>query len=233
MVSDQHANMERKMIYLATSWKNEAQPAWVESLRAASFEVYDFRAHEGFRWIDVDQHPDASSIGPTQTDYRRREFNQLHIRMPRSMRVGIRAKLARQLALGGSRRWSGAELIAGLAHPLAVAGFEADRAAMERASACVLLLPCGRPAHIEAGFIAGQGKPLIVVLEEGERNVPELMYKLATAVVTNIDDCIDAIREAYCDGDHPMPECASPECWHRDPGADYLECATIEIPPKK
>lgn len=47
-------------IYVASSWRNEHQPAVVEALRSDGHEVYDFRnprpGNHGFRWEDIDQH---------------------------------------------------------------------------------------------------------------------------------------------------------------------------------
>jgi nucleoside 2-deoxyribosyltransferase len=45
-------------IYLASSWRNEAQPNMVALLRAAGHEVYDFRnpapGDHGFSWAAID-----------------------------------------------------------------------------------------------------------------------------------------------------------------------------------
>lgn len=49
-----------------------------------------------------------------------------------------------------------------LKHPRAIEGFNADFNAMKWADACVLVMPSGRSAHIEAGWMAGAGKKLIV-----------------------------------------------------------------------
>lgn len=62
-----------------------------------------------------------------------------------------------------------------LAHPRAREGFGLDFDAMKWADACVLLLPCGNSAHLEAGWFAGQGKPVAVLVPELRE--PELMYK--------------------------------------------------------
>lgn len=62
-----------------------------------------------------------------------------------------------------------------LAHPVAVAGFKLDFDAMKWADVLVLLLPCGRSAHLEAGWAAGAGKPVVVLAPELPE--PELMYK--------------------------------------------------------
>jgi hypothetical protein len=41
-------------IYVATSWRNEFQPAVVKRLREEGHSVYDFRDSEGFHWGEVD-----------------------------------------------------------------------------------------------------------------------------------------------------------------------------------
>ena len=47
-----------------------------------------------------------------------------------------------------------------LAHPVAQAGFASDLCGMTWCDVGVLLHPCGRSAHLEAGWIAGRGKPV-------------------------------------------------------------------------
>jgi hypothetical protein len=67
------------------------------------------------------------------------------------------------------------KLRAALSHPLAELGFSFDFDAMKWADACVLLLPSGMSAHLEAGWMAGAGK--IVAVLAPEIREPELMYK--------------------------------------------------------
>lgn len=63
-----------------------------------------------------------------------------------------------------------------LAHPIAQAGFAQDRDALLRADCCVLVLPCGRSAHLEVGYAAACGKPVFTLaIEQVE---PELMNLL-------------------------------------------------------
>ena len=59
------------------------------------------------------------------------------------------------------------------------------------ADVCVLVLPCGRSAHTEAGWFAGKGLKTIVYMPEKQE--PELMYKLFHAVVGNLEDLIHHI----------------------------------------
>ena len=47
-------------------------------------------------------------------------------------------------------------------HPLAEKQFSADLDALKWADTCVLVLPCGRSAHTEAGWMAGAGKKVVV-----------------------------------------------------------------------
>ncbi len=56
------------MIYLASSWRNERQPAVLRALRAAGFDVYDFRhpiaGENGFGWSEID--PEWRKWNPEQ-----------------------------------------------------------------------------------------------------------------------------------------------------------------------
>ena len=59
------------------------------------------------------------------------------------------------------------------------------------ADTCVLVLPCGRSAHTEAGWFAGKGLKTIVYMPEKQE--PELMYKLFDGVVDNLNDLLRII----------------------------------------
>lgn len=64
--------------------------------------------------------------------------------------------------------------------PLAAAGYLSDLRHMEWADTCLLLLPCGRSAHLEAGYMKGRGKRVIIHSPNEESfTEPELMYLLA------------------------------------------------------
>lgn len=70
-----------------------------------------------------------------------------------------------------------------LGHPIAQRGYGFDKAALDWADTCVMLLPCGKSAHLELGYAIGQRKHTIVVLEDPCQ--PELMYLLADKIVTS------------------------------------------------
>jgi hypothetical protein len=79
-----------------------------------------------------------------------------------------------------------------LAHPLAAQGFLSDKRAMEWADACVLVLPCGRSAHLEAGWMAGANKRTIVLTRDFEE--PELMALLAQHICGDMAEVLAALR---------------------------------------
>lgn len=136
-------------IYLASSWRNVDQPSYVDALRTAGHQVYDFRnpPHStGFKWSDI-----GLALPCTAGDYR----------------------------------------AALLSHPRAAQGFNADFAAMRWADAGVLLLPCGRSAHLELGWMAGAGKRTIIVTRDGEE--PELMALLADQIVIGMAELLEAL----------------------------------------
>jgi hypothetical protein len=81
------------------------------------------------------------------------------------------------------------EYIDALAHPIAEAGFAADFDAMRECDACVLVLPCGRSAHLELGWFVGQGKRTAILLD-GPDVTPELMYKMVDHVSRSLLDLL-------------------------------------------
>jgi hypothetical protein len=80
-----------------------------------------------------------------------------------------------------------------LLDPIAVVGFEKDSTAVRECDLCVLVLPCGRSAHLEAGFSAGMGKPLIVYMPESCE--PELMYSWARKIVVDDHELVFAVLD--------------------------------------
>lgn len=87
--------------------------------------------------------------------------------------------------------WTGEESKAALLHPLAQRGFRSDFEAMQRADACVMVLPCGRSAHTEAGWMKGAGKMVFVFQPTAQE--PELMYKLYDGILTSVE----ALRQLF------------------------------------
>lgn len=77
-------------------------------------------------------------------------------------------------------------------NPLAVKQLKNDVEAMKACDACVLVLPCGRSAHTEAGWFCGAGKKVVVYIPCKQE--PELMYGLFDGVATTIEEVIDILN---------------------------------------
>jgi hypothetical protein len=92
---------------------------------------------------------------------------------------------------GGWRNWTPEQYRTSLQHPTAQDGFLSDFNAMEWADTCVLVLPCGRSAHLEAGWFIGQGKPTYILMLDQQE--PELMYLMASRVVLSMDELFDRL----------------------------------------
>ena len=90
--------------------------------------------------------------------------------------------------------WTPVEYQTNLSHPIAERQFKNDIDAMTACDACVLVLPCGRSAHTEAGWFAGQGKSVYVLIPDKDSFEPELMYKLFTNVCISLEELIRTIN---------------------------------------
>lgn len=87
--------------------------------------------------------------------------------------------------------WPPERCIEFLSHPRVEEAFHQDFDHMVWADACVLVLPAGRSANLEAGWFVGAGKKLVILKDDGN---PDLMYKMATRVVPRIADIPGALR---------------------------------------
>ena len=107
------------------------------------------------------------------------------------------------------RNWSLEEYIKSLDHPQAVTGFNSDFEAMQWADVFVLVMPCGRSAHLEAGWAVGQGKPTCILLSD-QPFEPELMYKLASIApdFEALKLWMKTIEERTAPDDHNVSEAA-------------------------
>ncbi len=88
--------------------------------------------------------------------------------------------------------WSAEETRAVLSLPRSEGGFQTDLAAMVLADVIVMVQPCGRSAALELGWGAGSGRGTVVLLDDDQE--PELMLKVADALVTSIDEMLVAVE---------------------------------------
>lgn len=90
--------------------------------------------------------------------------------------------------------WTTEEYRKVLCHPLAEHGFWLDRRGLDRSTSCVLVMPCGRSAHLELGYMLGQCKPGFVYIPPTIEVEPELMNKLATGVSSDIAEIAHELK---------------------------------------
>jgi len=91
------------------------------------------------------------------------------------------------------KTWTSEKFRNGLEHPIAEQGFKFDMDALRRCDVCVMVLPCGRSAHLEMGWAAGADK-FTVALLHGE-NEPELMLKMCDEICLSLDEVVEVLRE--------------------------------------
>jgi nucleoside 2-deoxyribosyltransferase len=87
--------------------------------------------------------------------------------------------------------WTADEYVAALDHSVAKAGYASDMNAMKWADTFVLVLPCGRSAHLELGWACGQGKQTLILTGNGQE--PELMAKMCDHICTSLDEVMEIL----------------------------------------
>jgi hypothetical protein len=169
-------------IYVASSWRNPYQPHVVSFLTEHGHHVYDFRS-------------DIRAVDPSVVE-----------------RVGLGSGPPPATAFAWSemdeqwKDWEPAKYRYLLqTHPRAAQGYVGDLRGMEWADTCVLCLPCGNSAHIEAGYMKGLGKRLIIYWETNDRTTvtpekqwkfePDLMYLLADNLVIGRSELLECLSQ--------------------------------------
>lgn len=89
----------------------------------------------------------------------------------------------------GEELWGFDDWQHALRTPAAERGFARDMSALATAHRCLLVLPSGRSAHLEAGWAIGQGKPTAIWCPEYD--TPDLMVKMADVVCDTLDGIFD------------------------------------------
>lgn len=105
----------------------------------------------------------------------------------------------------GWESWDSARYVKALSHPVAEAGFKSDKDALDWCDACVLVLPCGRSAHLELGYVAGAKKRTAILMPN-----PEVPMTSGIGGHSWDDTPCPACGEEFSDYDPPDPE---PRCF--------------------
>jgi|SRR5687768_9123016 len=70
------------------------------------------------------------------------------------------------------------EYFRALAHPRALDGFKQDMDMLKKATTVVLVLPCGRSAHMELGYAIGRNKHTAILVDNPVKEM-DLMHNMA------------------------------------------------------
>lgn len=149
-------------VYVASSWRNNQQPHIVSTLREHGHKVYDFKS------------PEPGNEGFHWHDVRvSGDFNEA---------TGEKTNW---------RDWSPLQFREALDSPLALKGFSLDMNALKWCDACVLVLPCGKSAHLELGYAVGAGKRAIVFIPL--QSEAELMYSMCNHICISMGEVLAAL----------------------------------------
>jgi hypothetical protein len=199
-------------VYVASSWRNPFQEAVCTTLTAAGIEHYDFKnppGGTGFSWREVKPHDLQSStlcancgreivlstyraMGGWEPDYDPADDPMVWRHKPDgygACNFGGDNKFAVPAVKLKNTDWEPvSEYLAMIAHERAIEGFTSDFDAMKRADTFVMILPCGKSAHLELGWAAGAGKRTAILLEDPVE--PELMYKMCDHLAPSLLDLL-------------------------------------------
>ncbi len=90
----------------------------------------------------------------------------------------------------GWQNWSMEEYRQKLKDDYAQFGLNRDFDAMKEADICILLLPCGRSANLEAGWMKGAGKQVYAYIPNGEKIEAELMYGILDGIALSLQELL-------------------------------------------
>lgn len=118
------------------------------------------------------------------------------------------------------KNWNTQQYREALNHPIAQKGFDLDFNAMKWADVCVMVLPCGRSANTEAGWMKGSGKKVMVYSPKEQE--PELMYKIYDFISDSMFRINDEIKSGCSEIPNNLKKDSDKICGNCDA---YCECS--------
>jgi hypothetical protein len=73
--------------------------------------------------------------------------------------------------------------------------FQFDKTHLDESEAAVLVMPAGKSAHLELGYMAGSGKNTFYYMEDEPERF-DVMLQFCTRVCFGYDDLMEALRKA-------------------------------------
>lgn len=181
--------MRPAYVYVASSWRNPIQPAVCQALAAAGIDHYDFRnppGGTGFSWKQVKT--DGAPASQPVCHHCNEPIFYHSMDVVGWRHVEPRGHSHRAAPKKGSDWETVDTYLQMVTHPVATAGFDADFGAMQRADTFVMVLPCGKSAHLELGWAAGAGKRTAILLEDPVE--PELMYRMVDFMARDVEQLL-------------------------------------------
>lgn len=90
------------------------------------------------------------------------------------------------------QNWTADEYRKALQTSEARRGYNNDIKALQECELCVMVLPCGKSAHLELGGACGAGAQTIIYMPEKQE--AELMYLMADYIVLNLAELVRTVR---------------------------------------
>ena len=86
-------------------------------------------------------------------------------------------------------------VIKAMNHEMSQRAFQEDKSMIEWADVLILLLPCGKSAHMELGYAKGIGKKIIIFSHNGfTMDDFEVMYGFAHLITYSISEVFEKLR---------------------------------------
>lgn len=71
--------------------------------------------------------------------------------------------------------------------------FRFDKDHLDRCDAAILVMPGGKSAHLELGYVVGKGKPGYILMDKEPERV-DIMHQFATEVFMNKEEMLDYFK---------------------------------------
>lgn len=78
--------------------------------------------------------------------------------------------------------------------------FKLDKRHLDECDVAVLVMPAGKSAHLELGYVIGDGNKLGYILMDGEPERFDIMYNFADDVFVSLEELIVRIAELQSEG---------------------------------
>lgn len=73
--------------------------------------------------------------------------------------------------------------------------FNFDLFHLNRADAGVMVMPAGKAAHMEFGYLRGRNKPVFILFEEAEPERGDIMHGFATDIFFSVEALIETLKK--------------------------------------